>query len=160
MPCCDYEKSNEWYRDIEINDNILSQTPESENVHSVLRSLNLTTSVEENASEIEGIFDTGVPTVRQLNQQIQIPSTGGIERVTLNYPEIDDQLIDEFKTPGYIAWAFSWLYPTGRADLRKNRGRLIKNNDGEYFKHMMRYKDGRFATDTVFRFFALNSLMR
>ena len=44
------------------------------------------------------------------------------------------------------------------ADLRVPRMRKI--TAVEYFKHLMRFKDGRFAKDPHFRSFAYNSLSR
>src|SRR6184192_595270 len=62
------------------------------------------------------------------------------------------------QTPGYIACAFPTLYPTGAADLRSGRSREIK--PAEYFSHLLKYKDGRFACHPRWRYFALNSQMR
>ena len=74
------------------------------------------------------------------------------------WPKIDGCPINEFQTIGYIVRAFPTLYPTGHADLRAGRLKDIK--PAEYFKHMMWYKDGRFARYTRWRYFALNSVMR
>ena len=59
------------------------------------------------------------------------------------WPEIEGSPINEFQTPGYIARAFPTLYPYGKADLRSERIRDIK--PAKYFKHLLWYKDGRFA---------------
>src|SRR5436305_8748860 len=74
------------------------------------------------------------------------------------WPEIDGSTINEFQTIGYIVRAFPALYPTGHADLCGERARDIK--PAEYFKHLIWYKDGRFARHTRWRYFALNSTMR
>lgn len=74
------------------------------------------------------------------------------------WPEIDGVPINEFQTLGYMARAFPTLYPYGLGDLRSIRARDI--NPAEYFKHMLWYKDGRFARHTRWRYFALNSMMR
>src|ERR1041384_4977274 len=74
------------------------------------------------------------------------------------WPEIEGNPINEFQTPGYIARAFPALYPHGKADLRSERIRDIK--PAEYFKHLLWYKDGRFAQHARWRYFALNSTMR
>jgi len=57
-----------------------------------------------------------------------------------------------------MARAFPTLYPYGKADLRSIRAREIK--PAEYFKHLLWYKDGRFAQHNRWRYFALNSSMR
>ena len=74
------------------------------------------------------------------------------------WPEIDGVPINEFQSSGYIARAFPTLYPYGNADLRSERPWNIK--PAEYFKHLMWYKDGRFARHPRWRYFALNSIMR
>jgi hypothetical protein len=60
--------------------------------------------------------------------------------------------------PRYMARAFPTLYPYGLADLRSEHPRDIK--PAEYFKHLIWYKDGRFARHTRWRYFALISSMR
>src|SRR5688572_5226936 len=66
--------------------------------------------------------------------------------------------VNEFQTSGYIACAFPSLYLTGNADLRAEQIRDVK--PAEYFKHLLLYKDGRFARHARWRYFALNSQMR
>ena len=74
------------------------------------------------------------------------------------WPDIDGHPINEFQTFGYIARAFPTLYPTGKADLRSEHIRDV--NPAEYFSHLLKYKDRRFARHTRWRYFALNSQMR
>ena len=74
------------------------------------------------------------------------------------WPEIGQTPINEFTTQGYIACAFPTLFPFGSADLRTPR--LKKVDANPYFKHLMKYKDERFAKHSTFRFFAMNSLLR
>ncbi|KAI3949440.1 hypothetical protein MKX01_000088 [Papaver californicum] len=68
------------------------------------------------------------------------------------------EVIDEFTREGYITMAFLALFPYGTADLRQLR--LRKVGECQYFQHLMKYRDGRFAQDSRFRYFALNSLTR
>ncbi|CAG8817298.1 2429_t:CDS:2, partial [Cetraspora pellucida] len=56
-------------------------------------------------------------------------------------PKIDENLINEFSILGYIACAFSTLYSTGNTDLCTEHVKDIK--PAEYFKHLLKYKDGR-----------------
>ena len=74
------------------------------------------------------------------------------------WPEIEGVPINEFQTPGYMARAFPTLYPYGQADLCSAHAREIKPS--KYFKHLLWYKDGRFARHPRWRYFALNSTMR
>ena len=66
--------------------------------------------------------------------------------------------ISEFTTEGYMTCAFPTLYPTGSADFLAPRVHQV--TVGHYFKHLMMYDDGRFATHPRFRYFALNTEMR
>ncbi|MCL7028421.1 hypothetical protein MKW94_024005 [Papaver nudicaule] len=54
--------------------------------------------------------------------------------------------------------AFPTLFPYGKADLRRSRYRKV--SECQYFQHLMKYHDGRFARDSRFRYFAWNSLTR
>ena len=76
----------------------------------------------------------------------------------VTWPSIDGIPVNEFQSPGYIARAFPTLYPTGAADLRSARIRDVK--PAEYFLHLLKYRDGRFARHVRWRYFALNSQMR
>ena len=49
-------------------------------------------------------------------------------------------------------------FPTGAADFYQPR--MCAVTIGNYVKHLMMYKDGRFATYPCFRFFTLNTEMR
>jgi len=62
---------------------------------------------------------------------------------SIEWPQINNNPINEFKTPGYIACIFPTLYPTGCADLLAER--IWDVNPAEYFKHLLIYKDGRFV---------------
>ena len=66
--------------------------------------------------------------------------------------------LNEFITEGYISCAFPTLLPTGDADFLAPRQRAA--TVGNYFKHLLRYEDGRFAKHPRFRYFALNTEMR
>ena len=57
-----------------------------------------------------------------------------------------------------IAMAFPCLFPFGICDLRAVRETELKPS--AYFKHLLRYHDGRFARHPRFHFFSMNSLMR
>ncbi|KAJ1524609.1 hypothetical protein ONE63_011093 [Megalurothrips usitatus] len=84
--------------------------------------------------------------------------TNESDQDVLNWPPLSKEPLNEFNTPGYICQAFPCLFPYGKADLRDNRQTKVSPSD--YFKHLLRYEDNRFAQHTRFRFFAMNSLMR
>ena len=68
------------------------------------------------------------------------------------WPPRADAPINEFVTEGC---AFPTLFPTGTGDFLAPRERVV--TVGNYFKHLMRYDDGRFARNPHFRYYALNS---
>ncbi len=72
-------------------------------------------------------------------------------------PHLDGNPIDE-RTPGYIVKAFPTLFPDGAGDFYQ--GRLRKVQLGEYFAHLMRFRDPRFARHRRFPWFAFNTLQR
>src|ERR1051325_9407890 len=74
------------------------------------------------------------------------------------WPDIEGVPISEFQTSGYMVRAFPTLYPYGRAGFRLECAKNIK--PAEYFRHLLWYKDGRFARHSRWRYFALNSSMR
>ncbi|PKK60286.1 hypothetical protein RhiirC2_793548 [Rhizophagus irregularis] len=73
------------------------------------------------------------------------------------WPNINDTAINKFNTPGYIARTFPTLYLTGSANLQAEHIRDVK--PAEYFQHLLKYKDRRFAHHPRWRYFALNSQM-
>ena len=76
----------------------------------------------------------------------------------MKWPTCGSTPISEFTIEGYWTQAFPTLFPTGAGDFRSPRVRSVTLAD--YLKHLMRYKDGRFAQHPRFRYFALNTLMR
>ena len=93
-------------------------------------------------------------TVRQSVQDRQAASTTS----TLMWLTIGGTPINEFTTEGYFSMAFPTLFPTGAADFLGQRCNQV--TIGYYFKHLLMYEDGRFATHPRFSFFALNTEMR
>ncbi len=55
-------------------------------------------------------------------------------------PEITNTPTSEFRTEGCISCAFPTLFPTGAGDF--SQPRLHTVTIGNYFKHLMMYKDG------------------
>ncbi|KAK3907787.1 ATP-dependent DNA helicase [Frankliniella fusca] len=166
--------NNPWYADIEINEENLQLLPEDDNVYNVFESVCVSSesssnfhtdidgeetetdeeysdNMQNSDAEFANVYVSGLPQVNAESTENQIKSH-------LEWPIIDDKPINEFSTEGYICRAFPTLFCYGTADLRS--GRLHSVSAGEYFKHLLNYKDGRFARHLTFRFFALNSWMR
>ena len=66
--------------------------------------------------------------------------------------------LSEYSTEGLFSMAFPTLFPTGDADFTHPRRKKLDLH--EWVKHLMRYRDSRFATHPRFRFFALNLIFR
>ena len=75
----------------------------------------------------------------QHSQSGQQPSTPSM----LMWPTIGGTPINEFITEGYFSCAFPTLFPTGAADFLGQR--LNQVTIGNYFKHLLKYDDSRFA---------------
>jgi len=92
--------------------------------------------------------------IMQIQQQLQPVD------VTLTQPRVHSRAINEHDPNiKYIINAFPTLFPQGCADLHDRRPHG-KVSPEQYFRHLLRWKDGRFATHPRFRYFALNSVMR
>lgn len=159
------KENNDYYKDINIDNKILNSLPEDDSIIDMLPRLRDDQITDKN-TDIEngddGISRSFVPLL-PATQREEVVINDTLERLQnqsqyITWPEIDGNPINEFQTIGYIVRAFPTLYPTGIADLRASREKKIK--PAEYFKHLMWYKDGRFARHPRWRYFALNSIMR
>lgn len=74
------------------------------------------------------------------------------------YPQMQAVLVNEYQEEGYIAKAFPRLFPSGAAEQPASRACAI--SPAEYFSHLIRYRDGRFASDPRFVLFALKTKYR
>jgi ATP-dependent DNA helicase PIF1 len=89
-----------------------------------------------------------------LQQQIR-----GRDRVSLTLGTIRHTPIDEFtRDVPLLSLAFPTLFPTGAADFALPRQRKVDYLT--YVRHLMCYKDGRFAQHSRFRYYAFNVHLR
>lgn len=148
--------NNRYYADIEIDEVVLSEI-ESINgeIGSLLPQIDLDIETEpDNLIHESAVYSR---LNKRQNQLIQ-DNINGI--VQVEQPTLSTVPINEYTTAGYIAMAFPKLFPTGSADLRDLSNRRVKVNPAEYFEHLMKYNDQRFAHHPRFRFFAMNSSQR
>jgi len=164
-------ENNKYYRanQVHLNEEVLQQLPENGNI-SELTSLQLEETTEEDPSQPsqEDLYgahlaSSFVPNAMQRQTEQETICRSVLERQggsthTLMWPTIGGTPINEFTTEGYFTMAFPTLYPTGAADFLGQRCNQV--TIGNYFKHLLTYKDGRFAKHPRFRFFALNTEMR
>ena len=157
---------NRYYRAnaVHLNEKALQQLP----VYAEIQSLQPSDTSSELPESLEDQYEahlstsfvpnatqqrTEQETVQQSLEDLQSGSSH-----TLMWPTIGGTPINEFTTEGYFSMAFPTLYPTGAADFLGQRCNQV--TIGNYFTHLMKYTDGRFARHPRFRFFALNTEMR
>lgn len=159
------KNNNPLYKEIIISEENLQTLPENGNVTSEIQTIddlrqesintNITSENTTKEQDIENrendVNHSCIPNTAYPHQDQQIKSY-------LDWPQSDSQPIDEYNTPGYIAGAFPSLFAYGKADLRDPRQTDIKPS--YYFRHLLRYKDDRFAKHKTFRFFAYNTWLR
>lgn len=163
------KQHNKYYRKIDIDYSSLNEIPEDGNL-SDLTGINsscnndddgsLQADVDEQDHEAESFVPmaaqkfTEHDTVKISIQERQKKSPSN----TVPWPPRADSPVNEFVTEGYMSCAFPTLFPTGAGDFLAPRERTV--TVGNYFKHLMRFDEGRFARHPRFRYFALNSEMR
>ncbi|XP_034255201.1 uncharacterized protein LOC117653547 isoform X2 [Thrips palmi] len=156
--------NNFYYKDIEISDTNLALLPDDGNVFDLVQGIEFNTDEEpahaslpntippeENIEQEDEIYESGSPIMVKAASADQINSL-------LSWPSISDKPINEFEHDSYIVQAFPCLFPTGRGRLKFGKNQSISALN--YFKHLMRYCDDRFAQHNRFRYFALNTYMR
>lgn len=85
----------------------------------------------------------------------------------IDWPDVDEQPINEFRTPGLATMAFPTLFPYGCGDPT-NPGRYYNITLTEGFKHLIKYGEKtshndlhwRFANHPRFLYWALNMKLR
>ena len=80
------------------------------------------------------------------------------DQTAVLWPHRADTPVNEFSTEGDMSCAFSTFFPMGAGDFLAPRERVV--TVGNYFKHFLRYDDGKFARHPHFRYFALNTEMQ
>ena len=163
-------EENKYYRanDVHLNQEALQQLQKDGNLMNV-RTLHLpecereasTDQSEPSENQYESHLSTSfIPYATQhrteqetVEQSLQDLQSGSLR--TLIWPTIRGAPISEFTTEGYFSMAFPTLYPTGAADFLGQRCNQV--TIGNYFTHLLKYGDGRFARHPRFRFFALNT---
>ena len=163
------KENNKYYQDITIDQSTLDSLPDDGDMTGlcgvmmempVLDEEDLQPSDEADPSDVS----TFVPVVgKKRTEQENIEKfvqehQGTCKEETFPWPKIANDSMNEFKTEGYMTCAFPTLLPTGAGDFLAPRQHGV--TAGNYFKHLLRYGDGRFAKHPRFRYFALNTEMR
>ncbi len=91
-----------------------------------------------------GVLNVGQPrTTETEHVRGRVQDIVRFDQNIIDVPPADAQNPVNENTPGYMSMAFPTLFPDGKADF--NQPRLHKIHLSDYFKHLVRYKDGRFA---------------
>ncbi|RXK37035.1 hypothetical protein M231_05694 [Tremella mesenterica] len=159
------------YSEVEIDHEVLATLPEQGLVFDQLRS----TSVD-NTSPRTDIPDFGDVGGEDIILEAVIPNVGSalreVEETRTKLEEIEEgirapltapgvrptPLYEHDKTSQHLVQAFPFLFPQGLADLHASRQSEVKPNN--YFKHLMKFHDGRFASHPRFCYYAFNALLR
>ena len=101
-------------------------------------------------------FDLRNELGQELQQARQQPVPSA---VPVSMPSLASRPVNEWDLTENIARkAFPCLFPYGRASISESRQREVDVND--YYLHLLRYKDGRFARHPQFRYWVFNTKMR
>ena len=147
--------NKKYYRSVRIDPDALALLPEDGDLTG-LRSVTLETTddPEPPSTQDEDPYDTHlsasfVPSTAQrmteqetIRQSVQARQSHlqPVAPPTVSWPPSDSTPINEFNTEGYITCAFPTLFPTGAADFVAPLPLAV--TIGNYFKHLMMYKDG------------------
>ena len=94
-------------------------------------------------------------TTQQLRESFQRNTTS----TSIDFPYISERPVNEYDTTTRLfCKAFPWLFPGGTGDF--NDYSEIKETVDEWICRLLYYKDGRFACDKIWAFFALNYALR
>ena len=154
---------NTFYANIELSEDNMALLPEDGDAYQVVQGYAVEDPdpddpppqenpgpSEDHVAEGDVIAVSGVPMLQPHRQEDQVEAV-------LNYPSRDPNPVNE-STAGYVVMAFPHLFPYGRADLYEARSEGLTAR--QYFSHLLQLRDGRFADDPRFRFFAFNTVMR
>lgn len=99
------------------------------------------------------------PHYSQMREITELQNTLQITEAALTMPAVHGAASNEHDPNiQYMIDAFPTLFPTDKAEYHAARPHKVTASF--YFQHLMRYKDGRFAKHSRFRYFAWNSLLR
>ena len=75
--------------------------------------------------------------------------------ITVDWPAIHHNPVSEFGEKRIFVNAFPWLFPGGIGDVKDS-----PDSPAEWGRQLLYYEDGRFESDQIFGFFALNYIVR
>jgi len=160
------------YRDAHIDFNLASQLPEDGDL------LDQVTTIVDDGQDADAL-DTGPPDSHEpADIDVNPPPSSSVipnllveqsERNILEHhlhsqhqhltmPDFRAMPIDEAHTQLLYSMAYPTLFPHGKADFSLPRHCTVTLQ--QWVEHLIRYKDGRFASHPRFRYMAFNQVMR
>ena len=91
-------------------------------------------------------------------QRVLTQATHPVDFNMLSVPSVADDPISEWDSKPVFRMAFPGLFPFGQGDFYEPREEVISL--GDWIRHLLKYKDGRFARHSRFRYYAFNHLLR
>jgi hypothetical protein len=156
---------------VTIDWDALNSLPEDGNVYDQLQSITETEEASENLdpNDLAPDDDNDLANIVSDGFVPYLPSNGSEMMALQNGLQLTETVLSLAQMRGtpinehdpnlrYVIDAFPILFPTGAADIHQDRPYKVADHD--YFRHLIRFQDGRFAADSRFRYFALNSIMR
>ena len=156
-------KQHKYYRKIDIDYNAINDLPEDGNLpdlsdiksSSVIEKESFLQDTDEDAHNAE-LF---VPIAAQKLTEIEaikeciLERQKSVDQMTVPWLHRAYTPVNEFNTEGNMSCAFPRLFPTGTGDFLAPREHVVTVDN--YFKHLVRFDDSRFARHPCFRYFAL-----
>jgi len=162
MSALDWMKGDEGIIDAKVLycDNIITAIDNDPNVDDVGPNLNCST--EATVLEFGYVDAGGKAKVSSRDKEIQdainesIAKSKNKKDIVVDWPCISDKAVSEFGDTRIFVNAFPWLFPGGIGDAKD----WPNKNLNQWGKQLLYYEDGRFASDKIFAFFALNYIIR
>jgi hypothetical protein len=87
--------------------------------------------------------------------QDALESSPSKKEIGIDFPQIGVEPVNEYGDKRIFALAFPWLFPGGIGDVKDFPGHM-----STWGRNLLLFRDGRFAKDKIFSFFAMNYISR
>ena len=161
------QQNNPYYNDIEISPNNLSELP-TDGVPQAIPTQLLPNNNAEQPPNVPDNSDEEMTTEITAIEDFHGERTEEeqIHRVMndpVAWPRQENAPTNEYSEPGLFTKCFPTLFPRASADLHHNPPNNLRIEPvtlPQWLKHLMCYKDGRFARHHRFRYYTYNMLQR
>jgi hypothetical protein len=109
---------------------------------------------ESTTNNYDKVTKDGYEVIKELKQHVR---KNKINVPEMDYPQVEEEPIDEYNVPHMFADAYPWLFPGGIGD---SIGDATGTELSRWAEMMLLYEDGRFMRDSVFVFHLMNFIQR